>query len=147
MAPLRILVDEKPLEALIKGDIGSALELLVQGHHHPLQQLAPPADRVGEQPDGDLVVEAAQQLAHQRGLAAADPAGDDGDTRLAQDAVFEHRIGHLVAGRPIQKIGIRHDGERLFREIIERFVHSTYLASRDTTPPREAMVPIEPSGA
>ena len=77
----------------------------------PLDQLAPVALGVGDQPDGDILVDLRQQLLQQRGLARADLAGHQGDRRLRQDPVFEHREGLLVLAGPVEKPRIRDQRE------------------------------------
>ena len=91
---------------------------------HPLDQLAPPALRVRDQPHRHPRAKLAQKLAQQRGLAAADPTGHQCDRRPRQDAEFQHRIGAPVLGRPEQEIRVGNKREGTLAESEEIHVEA-----------------------
>ena len=72
------------MKAPVQFDIGVMLEGLAERHQHPLEQPAVFGKRVGEEPDRHPVIQMAQQLAHQHGLAAADITADDREAGLLQ---------------------------------------------------------------
>ena len=81
-------------------------------HQHPVQELAAVALGVGDQPDGEVLGQAPEQVAQQRGLAGADLAGDHRDRRMRQHAVLEHRVGAGVVLRPVEEVGVGQERER-----------------------------------
>ncbi len=120
-APGIELLVEEVLELLVEADIGAALELLVEGHQDPFEQLAAATLDVGQQPDIDITGELAEQMLDQRGLAGADFAGDDGEAGVVDDAVFEHGEGQAVRTSPIEKPGVGDDREGSAVQPVKRF--------------------------
>ena len=80
-------------------------------HQHPVQELAPVALRVGDEPDGQVLGQAPEQVAQERGLAGADLAGDHRDRRVRQHAVFQHGVGPRVVLRPVEEVRVGQERE------------------------------------
>ena len=87
-----------------------------EGVHHPLDERPAPALGVGDQRDRRRAVEPQQKLAQQRGLAAADVAGQQRDRRPRDHTEFQNREGAAVFARPEQKVGVGQKGERALAE-------------------------------
>ena len=123
-SPVCALAVEKILEDFQQAR-DRALKRQIERHHDPLQQLVAAARRVGDQADIDAArVEAAtQQMTHERRLARAHLAGDDGELRIVHHAELEHGKGHAMRAAPIDQVGIGQNRERLFAQAVKRLVH------------------------
>ena len=77
-----------------------------------MQQLTSLGVGVRNQSNPQILRCSPQQMPDQRRLASADFAGDHGDRGESRKAVFQHRVGPGVDGRPEQEIRIRQKAER-----------------------------------
>ena len=104
---------------------------------------------IGDHGNGDVVLERAQQLHQQRGLARAHFAGDQCNRRTRYQPVFQRGIGAAVLGRPKQKIRIRHQRKRTLQqpEIVGIDVdgsNCTHTKNITVTPYKIPRVPFHP---
>ena len=117
-APARgVFVDQIVLQLLEELHVAHVrVETDAERVQDPLDQFAPPALGVGNEPDCDLVSKLAQKFPEERGLPATDAPGDKRDRCAAEDAELQHRIGAPVLRRPEQEIRIRDERERTLAE-------------------------------
>ena len=67
-----------------------------KGEQHPLQQMGDIVLGISDQADSGVIVELVAQVALQRRLATAHPAGDHRDAGLVGQSVLQHRVAHAV---------------------------------------------------
>ena len=112
-ATVSIFLDQMTLKAgkqIHIGLIGPRRQ--IQRHQHPAQKLAARALGIRDEADRHILFDASQQMMHQSGFARPHFTGDQGDRRMGQQPVFQHRIGAAVLRRPVDEGRIRQQRER-----------------------------------
>ncbi len=68
-------------------------------------------------------LEVVEQLAAERGLAAADFADEDDEALFFEDPVFQMLQGLLMSGAQVEKLRVRCDMEGKFRQAVVGLIH------------------------